>query len=125
MLKEASSILKVRFKATIAKGVFVKPEKLLLPKEIFTMERVIHVSVPTGKRSALKKSDYVVKPKITFKLWVSAKDITFNDLNKLFEAGGEIGLGADRTLGYGKFDYTITKAKETSQETNHSDPSLT
>lgn len=121
MLKEAAGILKLRFKATIAKGVFVKPEKLLLPKELFTMERVIHVSDRQGKRSALKKSDYVVKPKINFNLWVSAVDIKPKDLKQLFEAGGEIGVGADRTLGYGKFDFTLSEAKETSQETNHSE----
>lgn len=115
VLKEASSVLGMRYKATIAKGVFVKPEKIPLPNEISTMERVIHVSVPTGKRSALKKNDFVIKPKLAFKLMVSAK-IPFSDFKKMFEAGGEIGLGADRTMGYGKFDYTITEAKKEAEQ---------
>lgn len=117
MLKEAASDLGLRIKATIAKGVFVKPEKLLLPQEIFNMERVIHVGSPQGKRSALKKSDYVVKPKIKFDLWVSAVMIKPKELKQLLEAGTEIGVGDSRTLGYGKFDYTITEGKKADQET--------
>jgi hypothetical protein len=59
-----------------------------------------------GKRSALKKNDYVVKPIITFELWVSS-GIPLTQLKLLFEAGSEIGLGDSRTLGFGKYDYKI------------------
>lgn len=66
-------------------------------------ETVGHVSGPQGKRSILKRKDYVLKPTIEFTLRVANPRVKGEILRTLFEVGEELGLGADRSQEHGKF----------------------
>ncbi len=89
-------------------------------------ERALHVMTFRGPRDALKRGMYVEKPRVSFVLKVikpvfkpkpkteEAKDpktvkkspqsIEEETLHTLFQVAQEIGLGADRSQGEGKFD---------------------
>jgi len=56
-----------------------------------------------GPRSALKRCDYVKQATANFEIWVAAPAIAKGDLEKMLKLGQEIGLGASRSQGYGKF----------------------
>ncbi len=66
-------------------------------------DTVGHVSGPQGRRSILKRKDYVESPWISFYLKVANKRVSRTVLENLFELGEEIGLGADRSQEHGKF----------------------
>jgi len=120
LLKEAAFVLgltkKARFKDSIAHGVFVKPEKIHfmkgkkpVKKADGHVESAIHVMTRRGPRSALKRCDYIEKGECTFHIWVAAPAVTEKDLEKMLKLGEEIGLGASRSQGYGKYDMTTFK----------------
>jgi len=67
------------------------------------VESAIHVMTPRGPRSALKRCDYVQQAHATFEIWVAGEAVTKKDLEQLLTLGQEIGLGASRSQGYGKF----------------------
>jgi len=89
-------------------------------------ERALHVMTPRGPRDALKRGMYVEKPHVSFTLLVtkpvfkpkpkteqedpkpkkpvSPQAIEEETLHTLFQVAQEIGLGADRSQGEGKFD---------------------
>lgn len=77
------------------------PEKVKEPDGF--EETVGHISGPQGKRSILKRKDYVEEVQIHFDLKVGNKRITDKVLLSLFEFGQELGLGADRSMEHGKF----------------------
>jgi len=115
LLKEAAFVLeltkKARFKDSIAHGLFVKPERIhfyrgqtWLQKPDGHDETAIHVMTRRGPRTALKRSDFIEKAKCRFEIWVAGPAINEEDLRRLFTLGQEIGLGASRSQGYGKFD---------------------
>jgi len=115
LLKEAAFVLgltkKARFKDSIAHGLFVKPERIHffrdgnpVGKPDGSDESAIHVMTRRGPRAALKRSDYVERGSCMFEVWVAGPTITGKDLETLFTLGQEIGLGASRSQGYGKFD---------------------
>jgi len=57
-----------------------------------------------GPRSALKRNDYVERPRLEFVLRVLADGVIDEDiLRTLFEYGGTHGVGAERGLGYGRY----------------------
>jgi len=114
LLKEAAFVLgltrKARFRDSVAHGLFVKPERIHLTRggeqvkePDGYIESAIHVMTARGPRSALKRCDYVEKVDAGFEVWVAAPAITKEDLKQLFTLGQEIGLGASRSQGYGKF----------------------
>jgi len=114
LLKEAAFVLgltkKARFRDSISHGLFVKPEQIHLRREgefvkqpDGSIESAIHVMTRRGPRSALKRCDYVEKGEAEFEVWVAAPVVTGKDLERLFTLGQEIGLGASRSQGYGKF----------------------
>jgi len=114
LLKEAAFVLgltrKPRFRDSVAHGLFVKPERIHLTREGVSVkepdgyiESPIHVMTRRGPRSALKRCDYVEQADASFEVWVAAPAITKKDLKQLFTLGQEIGLGASRSQGYGKF----------------------
>jgi hypothetical protein len=120
MFKEAANVIKgmmgmTAFKARVAERVFVVGEKIHLGvlEPSGSQEGVVHAMTRQGPISALKKSDYVDKPTIKFRLKVlneklktkSGKFLKPEDyLQQILEAASELGLGADRSQGYGTFD---------------------
>ena len=125
LLKESANILKglkpktgkgskpviniANFRARLAERVFVEPNRLHLSvraeEPVPFMERTIRVMTIQGPRSALKRVDYVEQPTITFALRVLNDNlIGKEELEKVLEHGQHLGLGADRSQGYGKFD---------------------
>lgn len=125
LLKESANILKglkpksgkgskpivniANFRARLAERVFVEPNRIYLgvgPEEpIVFIERTISVMTSQGPRSAWKRVDYVEQPTITFTLRVLNDElIDKEDLDKVLEHGQNLGIGADRSQGYGKFD---------------------
>jgi len=67
------------------------------------IESAIHVMTPRGPRSALKRCDYVQQATASFEIWVAGATVTTKDLKELLMLGQEVGLGASRSQGYGKF----------------------
>jgi hypothetical protein len=68
-------------------------------------EHPVHVMTRQGPRNALKRTDYVDKPKVEFTLKVLAdKAVTEDILRQLFEYGGTHGMGSDRGMGFGRYE---------------------
>jgi hypothetical protein len=73
-------------------------------------ENPIHVQTPQGPRSAIKRVDYVHRPKLTFDIWVlttaaaEKRHVGETELRHMLTFAQENGLGADRSQGRGKFD---------------------
>jgi len=113
MLKEAANIVRhvIKFKgpmrARLAERLFITPNHISLTCQEATgsIEKPIHVMTRLGPRTALKRSDYVQRPKLKFTLWL-LDDGMFDrsHLEHLFNYAGEAGLGADRSQGEGQFD---------------------
>ena len=120
MFKEAANIIRhaIKFqgfmRARVAEKVFIYPDRVYLgvAEPSGWEEKPIHVMTRQGPRNALKRYDYVEKPRITFNLRVLDDD-TFTDehLEAILEYAQEGGLGADRAQGMGKFDVVEFKAK--------------
>lgn len=73
-------------------------------------EMCAHVIGPQGPRSILKRHDYVITPTLSFEIWVVDTDKKHRDLvdldflTFLLDYGQELGLGASRSQGFGKYD---------------------
>lgn len=117
-------------KARVAERVFVNEDRVYLGKKEVdgTISGVVHAMTPQGPIAALKKVDYVERPLIRFTVTclnesfmcktedpekvaagakgtsgrkrIGCKDIVL----ALLHHGRELGMGADRSQGYGKFD---------------------
>lgn len=133
LLREAGSVLGytsiIGFRDTINHGVFVDPDKIHLGKvkPDGVEESIIGRALgPRGPRSFLRKSDYVEKAEIEFKLLVTRSlspsprreiSITKERLKNMWELAQNIGLGASRSQGYGKFQLLEFKpVKEKGEE---------
>jgi len=114
LLKEAAYVLRLSriagFKDSISHGVFVKPEKIRLLRAGKPLhepdgyvERPIHVLTRQGPRTSVVRQDFVLKPHSSFDLVVASPLVRFDDLQRLLRLGEEIGLGASRSQGFGKF----------------------
>lgn len=120
MLKESANILSKKttiwaLKSKIADHFFVSEDHIPLgvTEPSGYMEGTVHVTDRYGEpQSALKRTDYVSQPQISFT--VKALDDPFKDkakntwapaavLELLLEYAQELGLGAERSQGYGKF----------------------
>lgn len=74
-------------------------------KEPKTAQRVKHIKGPQGKRSALQVFDYVdEQPSLVFTVRSLDDCISEEVWFHIWEQLEEIGLGADRSMGEGKFD---------------------
>jgi len=115
MLKEAAFVKRMTrtpgFRDSINHGLFIKPEKIYLTrdgKEIKEPdgyeEKPIHVIGPRGKRTELKREDFVEKAEAEFEIWDATTVITKKDLQIMLTLGQEIGLGSSRSQDFGKFD---------------------
>jgi hypothetical protein len=119
-LRECCNILKIiaAAKKHVREMLEIKPpgepkgERLYLGKmqPDGVEERVIHVDTPLGPRSAIKKTDYVEKQRLSFEVWIlgtspNAKHHLGKDqLVEMLRYGQEGAIGADRSQGYGKYD---------------------
>jgi hypothetical protein len=70
--------------------------------------RPISVVTRQGPRTALKRFEFVVQPRITFQILVLANGvgnglIGEEELRRMLEFGGMLGIGADRSQGEGVF----------------------
>ena len=113
MFKEAANVMRhvIGFKgpmrARLAERLVIKPDRIHLGAKEPSgyLERPIHVMTRMGPRDALKRTDYVEKPKLLFDVWLLDDGmITDEHLRQLLEYAGETGLGADRSQDEGKFD---------------------
>lgn len=123
MLKEATSILypygapdgkgkkgytNKAFLAFLSERIFVDPYAIPLGRTEpdGTMLQVGHISGPRGKRSTLTYFDYCVQPEIEFTLSSSEDMITREEWERILVQGQRLGMGANRSLGYGQFKVT-------------------
>lgn len=110
-LKEAANVIrgaigyKGYMRARVAEKVFVQPSRIYLGVDEPSgwEEKPIHIMTRQGPRDALKRYDYVERPRITFQLKVlDDGDITEQYLHDMLEWLEEGGYGADRAQGMGK-----------------------
>jgi len=84
---------------------------------------VVHATTPAGKMTALKKWDFVVQPVLVFQIWANAKgalvrsqkgqDLGASRIKEMLAFAQELGLGANRSQGWGKFDVLLCEEAET------------
>lgn len=121
MLKESANIMKsmipingkvIPLRSKLAERVFVV-ERLIpfLPEtnEPTRMdERPIHVMTAQGPRDAIKRSDVMELVELVCTLKVLRDGMfTVEILRQLLSHAADNGLGADRSQGYGRFDFTL------------------
>lgn len=116
LLRESAKTLKYTktkkgFLQTLQHGVFIKPRNLHLKKEPDGYEDFCgHVMTMQGKRSILKRCDYVSQATVTFEVWiVDNGDISDDAFTSMLELAQEIGLGSTRSFQNGKFDAYFKK----------------
>jgi len=111
-LKKAANVCKKALnfpgymRARLSERVFIMPNRIFLgrDKPDGTFVRYVHVVTPKGPRSAKKFCDYVLKPVISFNLFLLDDGvITERHLIARFDWLGQEGLGAERSQGEGKF----------------------
>ena len=105
--KGATPIIDIRnLKHKLAERVFVEPPRIYLgtAEPNGHIERGIHVWTAQGPRNAIKRADYVMQPCLQFRLRVLNDGLITEDvLRKILIHGQLIGIGADRSQGYGKY----------------------
>jgi len=88
-------------------GVFIKPEILPLNGEIVILKRMMAFNRMKGTQpirvSENRIFEAISKPKIEFTLVNFSPELTENILKTIFEFASNVGLGAHRKYGYGKF----------------------
>jgi len=75
-----------------------------------TEQRFIQVMTRRGPRSTIKFIDYLEKPTLTFQLNVLDDGIiTPEILDAIFEYGAVHGIGQERSTGFGRYTFALTK----------------
>lgn len=88
----------------VQRGVFIDPKEIVIADDVSgRLRRPVHAMTMKGPRTSLQEVDYVEKPTIEFTVKSAAPEINLETLAKLLALGEEIGLGAVRSMGYGKF----------------------
>lgn len=112
---QVKDILNVNaLKAKVSNKVYVMTDKIYLSvDEVDGVEqRFIQVMTPQGPRSTIKFIDYLERPELKFRLNVLDDDvITEAILKVIFEYGSIHGLGQERSQGWGRYQFSITKVK--------------
>ena len=95
-------------KSYLAERVFVQPDRVWLGCEAPDgLELVVgHLNGPTGPVSTLGYHEYVVQPSLSFTVWVVRDLITSTQWADVWVLAQEIGLGALRSQGHGRFQLT-------------------
>ncbi len=73
-------------------------------------ERTVHASTPQGPISAIKKFAYVLKPTLTFVVSLLGESVKPQDLALVLQYGATHGYGGERSMGEGRYQYTIEEA---------------
>lgn len=125
-LKDCANVLRkfedvTAFRAKLADRVFPEPPRIYLMRTVEEAEKAfivdpdgywehpVHVMTPKGKRSALKRTDYVTEARIQLNLRVlDDGGITEKHLRDILEYGAIHGFGAERGLGNGQYDFTLS-----------------
>lgn len=116
-LKDCANVLQKllgvkALKSKVADRVYVEEDKLYLGKAEPDgyIEHPVHIMTMQGPRSALKRNDYVEKPILRFTLRVLEDNVITQELlESLFEYGSLHGFGAERGMGYGRYNWNLTK----------------
>jgi hypothetical protein len=92
-------------KSFLAERVFVSPERLWLGcQEAAGLELIVgHISGAGGPLSTLGYHEYVVRPSIEFSIKVVRDVISADQWADVWVLAQEIGLGAVRSQGFGRF----------------------
>lgn len=123
-IKDCANVLRqmldvTALRAKVADRVFPEPDRIYLlvdstddivqaPTDYW--EHPVHVMTPKGKRSALKRTDYVTGAHVELKLRVlDDKIVTAKELTQILEYGSVHGFGAERGLGNGQYDFDLTE----------------
>lgn len=90
----------------LAERVFVEEDGISLGVEqaSWTEQRVKHITTPQGPRSAINVVDVVEKPRLMATISVLDDCLTPEVWGAIWTVLEEIGIGADRSRGDGKFD---------------------
>jgi len=99
-------------KAKVSNKVYVITDVIPLGAEepAGTEARFVQVMTRMGPRSTIKYVDYLDKPTLVFNLKVFNDGvITPEILNYIFEYGSIHGLGQERSQGWGRYTFNITK----------------
>lgn len=92
----------------LAERIFVETPYISLgrtePDGVHT--QIGHVDTPKGRRATLNYVDYCVQPTIEFVLKSSEDLVTEEQLETILMQAEEIGLGAMRSMSYGRFKVT-------------------
>lgn len=124
LIKEVCKVLRLYvknkgLKTLIESGFFVYPAKIYLMRDGDIIKQVDGYDEDTavvngmaGKRSILKRADYVLEPEIIFEIhYFNTGILTEKILYLILEAGEKVGLGTNRHLGAGQFDIIEIKKK--------------
>lgn len=119
-LKEQWSVLGLRNKVrgsrgALAEGLFVSGPNgdsdwlYVGEKPDGVMEAVTHSMGPSGPITAIKRNEYVVRPRIVFDVIIAnaasvSEKISDDELAQTLVHFAEHGIGANRSQGYGRFD---------------------
>lgn len=111
-IKDCANILQAMLetkalKSKVANRVYVEPAKIYLDKgqPDGNETRIVHAMTMKGPRSSLKTIDYVDQPVLKFRLKVLDDGvIDRHTLAKIFEYGGEHGMGQERSQDWGKYE---------------------
>jgi hypothetical protein len=117
LLKECTNILfggerwgptRKGARSFLAERVFIDPDQVLLDRESHDgLELVVgHVSGPSGPVSTLGYHEYVERASISFTVMVVRDLITPAQWAEVWVLAQEIGLGALRSQGHGRFQLT-------------------
>jgi len=116
---QIKDVLKIKaFKSKVANMVYLEDYKVYLIKgksKAFrepdgSYEQPVHIMTRQGPRNALKVINYVEKPSFEFVLLLmDHKEVTFKNLQAIFEYGSVHGYGGERGMGEGRYKFTIKK----------------
>lgn len=109
-----------RAKSTVANRIVFRPDYIdildrdgnLVTEPSGKDIRPVTISDRIGKRTAVKIVTYIERPVLEFELHVlNDGQLTKQMLEDLLRYGGTVnGLGQDRTIGLGKYTFTLTEA---------------
>ncbi len=97
--------------------VFVNGDGEPMTEPDGAIDKVKHVKGPHGEKiSALGRHDYLERPEMIFSLrWLKDGPFDMKDMEKAAQLSQDVGLGASRSQGFGKFDvlaFDVVKAKK-------------
>lgn len=103
--RDVSSGFRKGLMSTLVERVFVDEVYIGLGVKEPTAieERIKHVMTPQGPRSSINRVEYVQEPSISFTLRVRDDFLPWSAWGRIWQAGEQIGIGADRGRSDGRF----------------------